>query len=149
MLSGDSGCGKPMIAWSIEAAIKSNCFDRIVCSTDDEKIRKASIKYGAEVPFLRPKKLSTNNAKAVSADIHALKWAEKNEGCKFDFFVELMATNPLKTYKDIDNVLKKLIKKFFVISKKNLPIKPVLILASESDKFKIQIPKGIYSRYPL
>ena len=89
---------------------KSKLVSRYIVSTDDEKIRKASIKYGAEVPFLRPKKLSTNNAKAVSADIHAVKWAERDEGKKYDFFIELMATNPLKTHKDIDKVLRKLIK---------------------------------------
>ena len=67
-------------------------------------------KYGAEAPFLRPKNLSGDKASAAKADLHALKWAEKNEGKKYDFIVELMATNPLKTYKDIDNVLKKIIK---------------------------------------
>ena len=52
--------GKPMIAWSIEAAIKSECFDRIICSTDDEEIADVAKKYGAEIPFLRPKILSND-----------------------------------------------------------------------------------------
>ena len=102
--------GRPLIYYTIKEALKSRMITRYIVSTDDKKIKKISEKYGAEVPFLRPKKFSTNKAKAVSADIHALKWAEKNEGKKYDFFVELMATNPLKTYKDIDRVLKKLIK---------------------------------------
>jgi len=101
---------RPLIYYTIKEALKSRMITRYIVSTDDKKIKKISEKYGAEVPFLRPKKFSTNKAKAVSADIHALKWAEKNEGKKYDFFVELMATNPLKTYKDIDRVLKKLIK---------------------------------------
>ena len=63
-----------------------------------------------KVTFLILVSLYFSATKAVSADIHALKWAEKDEGEKYDFFVELMATNPLKTYKDIDSVLKKLIK---------------------------------------
>ena len=102
--------GKPLIYYTIREALKSKLITRYIVSTDDEKIRNVSIKYGAEAPFLRPKKYSTDKAKAVFADIHALKWAEKDEGKKYDFFVELMATNPLKTHKDIDNVLRKLIK---------------------------------------
>ena len=101
--------GKPLIYYTIKEALKSKLITRYIVSTDDEKTKRISIKYGAEAPFLRPKKFSTNKAKAISADIHALKWAEKDEKKKYDFFVELMATNPLKTYKDIDNVLKKLI----------------------------------------
>ena len=102
--------GKPLIYYTIKEALKSKLITRYIVSTDDYKIRKVSKKYGAEVPFLRPKKLSTSKASAVSADAHALNWVEKNQGVKYDFFVELMATNPLKTHKDIDKVLKKLIK---------------------------------------
>lgn len=49
-------CGKPMIAWSIEAAQKSGVFDRIIVSTDDEEIAEVARQYGAEVPFMRPEK---------------------------------------------------------------------------------------------
>ena len=52
-------CGKPMIAWSIEVAVKSECFDRIIVSTDDEEIASISKNYGAEVQFIRPKELSS------------------------------------------------------------------------------------------
>tara|TARA_Y100000590_G_scaffold463443_1_gene630205 strand:+ start:179 stop:883 length:705 start_codon:yes stop_codon:yes gene_type:complete len=102
--------GKPLIYYTIKEALKSKLITRYIVSTDDNKIKKVSKRYGAEVPFLRPKKLSNNKSTAVAADRHALKWAEKNEGNKYDFFVELMATNPLKTHKDIDKVLKKLIR---------------------------------------
>ena len=47
-------CGKPMIAWSIEAALRSNCFDRVVVSTDDEEIANLALDYGAEVTFSTP-----------------------------------------------------------------------------------------------
>ena len=50
-------CGKPIIAWSIQAAFESDCFDKIIVSTESEKIVKIATKYGAECPFLRPKKL--------------------------------------------------------------------------------------------
>ena len=79
-------------------------------STDDKEIQTIAKKYGAEAPFLRPKNLSGDKSSAAKADLHALMWAEKDEGKKYDFIVELMATNPLKTSKDIDNVLRKIIK---------------------------------------
>lgn len=102
--------GKPLLYYTIKQALKSKLITRYLVSTDDKEIQKIAIKYGAECPFLRPKKLAGDKASAADADIHALKWAEKNEGIKYDFFIELMATNPLKTNIDIDNVLKKLIK---------------------------------------
>ncbi|EME5357382.1 pseudaminic acid cytidylyltransferase [Pseudomonas aeruginosa] len=54
-------CGKPMIAWSIEAALKSGCFDKIVVSTDDIEIADIAREYGADVPFLRPKSLADDH----------------------------------------------------------------------------------------
>ena len=102
--------GKPLLYYTIKQALKSKLITRYMVSTDDKEIQKIAIRYGAECPFLRPKKLAGDKSSAVEADIHALKWAEKDEGVKYDFFIELMATNPLKTYVDIDNVLKKIIK---------------------------------------
>tara|TARA_B100000989_G_C19511410_1_gene459260 strand:+ start:312 stop:1022 length:711 start_codon:yes stop_codon:yes gene_type:complete len=102
--------GKPLLYYTIKEAKKSKLITRYLVSTDDKEIKAIAEKYGAEAPFLRPKNLSGDKASAAKADLHALKWAEKNERKKYDFIVELMATNPLKTYKDIDNVLKKIIK---------------------------------------
>ncbi|HZJ96523.1 MAG TPA: pseudaminic acid cytidylyltransferase [Oligella sp.] len=67
-------CGKPMIAWSIEAAQKSNCFDRIIVSTDDEEIADVAKQYGAEVPFVRPAELSDDYAGTVPVIKHAIEW---------------------------------------------------------------------------
>jgi len=53
-------CGKPMIAWSIEAALKSGVFNRIIVSSDDEDIAEVTRQYGAEVPFMRPAELSND-----------------------------------------------------------------------------------------
>ena len=69
--------GHPLIAYTIYEAIKSKVFDKIVVSTDSNKIRKIAIKYGASAPFLRPANLSHSKAKAVDCDLHALKFAEK------------------------------------------------------------------------
>ncbi|HBP0457883.1 TPA: pseudaminic acid cytidylyltransferase [Pseudomonas aeruginosa] len=55
-------CGKPMIAWSIEAAIESGCFDKVMVSTDDAEIAAVARKYGADVPFMRPVELADDHA---------------------------------------------------------------------------------------
>lgn len=68
--------GKPMIAWSIEAAIKSNCFDRIIVSTDDEEIAAISKEYGAEIPFIRPIELSDDHTDTISVVAHAIEALE-------------------------------------------------------------------------
>ena len=69
--------GKPMLAWSIEAASASDCFDRIIVSTDDEEIAALAISYGAEVPFLRPADLADDQASTKSVVVHSLEWCEQ------------------------------------------------------------------------
>jgi pseudaminic acid cytidylyltransferase len=71
-------CGKPMIAWSIEAAIQSNCFDRIIVSTDDEEIASIAQQLGAEIPFLRPSELSDDYTGTTTVVAHAIDWQNTN-----------------------------------------------------------------------
>ena len=66
-------CGKPMIAWPIDAANSSGCFDRIVVSTDNEEIARVAEKYGAEVPFIRPVNLSDDHTTVAPVIDHAIK----------------------------------------------------------------------------
>ena len=101
--------GKPLIYYTIKEALKSKFIDRYVVSTDSKKIMQISKKYGAEVPFLRPKYLSTDRASSVEALKHCVKWIECKEKQKYDIVIELMCTNPLKKSKDFDLILKKLI----------------------------------------
>jgi|TARA_B100002003_G_scaffold42379_2_gene37780 CMP-N-acetylneuraminic acid synthetase len=101
--------GKPLIYYTIKEALKSKFIDRYVVSTDSKKIMQISKKYGAEVPFLRPKYLSTDRASSVDALKHCVKWIESKEKQKYDIVIELMCTNPLKKSKDFDLILKKLI----------------------------------------
>ena len=77
-------CGKPMIAHSIlEAAQKSELFERIIVSTDDEEIAKISVSLGAEVPFIRPDHLSNDHATTADVIIHAINWlTERNQSPK-------------------------------------------------------------------
>ncbi len=97
--------GKPMIAWTIEAAIKSNKFSRVLVSTDSEKIAKIARDFGAEVPFLR-KSFSDDISPVSVATTHALEQAEANWKQEFSHVVQLMANCPLRTSRDISNALK-------------------------------------------
>ncbi len=67
-------CGKPMIAYSIEAALQSKCFDKVIVSTDDLEIAKVAEHYGAEVPFMRPPELSNDYTGTIPVIRHAIEW---------------------------------------------------------------------------
>ena len=101
--------GKPLIAYTISEALKSKYITRYIVSTDNEEIKEIALRYGAEVPFLRPRELATDTASSSSAIKHALEFVEKEENCQYDYVIELMCTNPLKTVEDIDNCIRKLI----------------------------------------
>jgi CMP-N,N'-diacetyllegionaminic acid synthase len=102
--------GKPLIFYTIKEAKKSKRLTNYVVSTDDNKIKKVAQKYEAEVPFIRPKKFSKDNSSSASALKHALLQCEKIYKKKFDYVVELMATNPLKTVIDINNIIRILLR---------------------------------------
>jgi pseudaminic acid cytidylyltransferase len=99
--------GKPIIAYSIEAAIQSNCFDRVIVSTDDNEIAEVATRYGAEIPFIRPPELSNDYTATLPVIKHAIKWLEDNEN-----FVEnvccLYATAPFIQPKIISNAFQQL-----------------------------------------
>ena len=101
--------GIPLIDYTISEALKSDLITRYIVSTDDEEIQKIAIECGADAPFLRPEKWSTDNASSVDAMRHAVDWVETQEGHKYDYIVELMCTNPMKTVNDIDACIEKLI----------------------------------------
>ncbi|NQW95202.1 MAG: pseudaminic acid cytidylyltransferase [Polaromonas sp.] len=67
-------CGKPMIAWSIEAALQSDCFDRVVVSTDDPEIAEVAKSFRADVPFVRPSELSDDHTGTIPVVRHAIEW---------------------------------------------------------------------------
>lgn len=101
--------GVPLIAYTIAEALRSELVTRYIVSTDDEKIREVAMRYGGEAPFLRPAELASDTATSLDAIKHAVAWAEADEGREYDFVVELMVTNPMKTSEDIDAALKKII----------------------------------------
>ncbi|MDO9461212.1 MAG: pseudaminic acid cytidylyltransferase [Alphaproteobacteria bacterium] len=69
-------CGKPMIAWSIEAALRSDCFDQVMVSTDDAEIAEIARQYGAQVPFVRPAELANDFAGTIPVVRHAIEWRQ-------------------------------------------------------------------------
>jgi pseudaminic acid cytidylyltransferase len=85
--------GKPIIAYSIEAAIQSGVFDTIIVSTDDEEIAKIAKEYGAKVPFMRPKELSDDYATKKDIIDHALAFL-KQEDREYDYLCTIYATAP-------------------------------------------------------
>lgn len=86
-------CGKPMIAWSIEAAKASNCFERIIVSTDDAEIADVAKAWGATVPFIRPAALSDDYTGTSSVIRHAVEWLDQND-VSVDFACCIYATAP-------------------------------------------------------
>ena len=101
--------GKPLIAWTIEAALKSKYIDRVIVSTDDDEIANISKKYGADVPFMRPNELATDETQSIYAVIdliNTLKVYDDN----YDYVILLQPTSPLRTAKDIDKAFRLLIK---------------------------------------
>lgn len=88
--------GKPLIAWTIEAARASGVFDRIILSTDDPEIAEVGRRYGVEVPFLRPAGLAQDTTPHLPVLQHAVKWLEEHEGYKPDYVAILQPTAPLR-----------------------------------------------------
>jgi N-acylneuraminate cytidylyltransferase len=96
--------GKPMIAWTIEAAKESELFDRILVSTDDSKIASVSKEWGAEVPFLR-EKFADDHTPVSEATTSALQQAMTHWGEDYTTVVQLMANCPMRTSTDIVKAL--------------------------------------------
>ena len=101
-------CGKPLIQWSIEAALDSKLIDRIVLTTDCEDIAEIGNRLGAMVPFLRPSELATDIATSVDVVLHTLDFMEREHGEFFDYVILLEPTSPLRKKDDIDQMILKL-----------------------------------------
>ncbi len=102
--------GKPLIYHTINQAISSKVFDEIVFSTDSEKLRKMSVKFGAKSWFLRPRNLSDDKAAKMPVIRHAVLEAEKKFKMKFDYIFDLDVTSPLRKVFDIKNAFSKFVK---------------------------------------
>ena len=92
--------GKPLIAYTIDEALKCQCFDRIIVTTDDHKIAQISQENGADI-LMRPKELAEDHTPTVDAILHAVKMLEKEEDYVLDYIVVLQPTSPLRSSGDI------------------------------------------------
>lgn len=93
-------CGKPMLAWTIEAALASGEIDDLVVSTEDDEIAEVALKWGAQVPFKRPEKLAVDPAGVEVVALDALARLEAI-GQEFSRIIILLPTSPLRTAEDI------------------------------------------------
>lgn len=96
--------GKPLIAWTIDAALSSKNVDKVIVSTDDEEIAQVAQNCGAEVPFLRPSTLSEDESSSADVIAHAIEFLAKR-GDSFDVIALLQPTSPLRNSRHIDKAI--------------------------------------------
>lgn len=97
--------GKPLIAYTIECALKSDKITHVVVSTDSNEIAEIALKYGAEVPFLRPYYLATDDARAIDNYKYTIRRLSEFYNEEIESFVVLQPTSPLRIPQDIDNAI--------------------------------------------
>ncbi len=100
--------GQPIIAYSIETALRSTCFDRVIVSTDDNEIADVAKAHGAEVPFIRPAALSDDHADTASVIQHAIAWMDEHHGAVSEACC-IYATAPFLQPDDIQGALAQLL----------------------------------------
>jgi CMP-N,N'-diacetyllegionaminic acid synthase len=96
---------KPLISYTINAALDSKYIDEYIISTDDKEIADVAENLGATIPFLRPENLSSDTASSADALIHAVNAYEEITKKKYDYIIELMCTNPFKSGEMIDDII--------------------------------------------
>jgi CMP-N,N'-diacetyllegionaminic acid synthase len=94
--------GKPLIAWTIDAALAARAVTRVVVSTDDEETASVGSACGAEVPFMRPLEHAGDESSHIGVLVHAIEWFEENEGYLPEYILTMQPTSPLRTVQDID-----------------------------------------------
>jgi CMP-N-acetylneuraminic acid synthetase len=100
--------GKPLLAWTGEAARASRSLTRVVLSTDDPEIARVGRECGVEVPFLRPPELARDDTPSLDVAVHALQWLATHESWSADVLVLLQPTSPLRRAEHIDGALAEL-----------------------------------------
>jgi N-acylneuraminate cytidylyltransferase len=94
---------KPLIAWSIECALSVKSIDQVIVSTDSTVIAEISKSYGAEVPFIRPRELATDESPEWLSWRHALEYVKHSSGALPEAMVSLPATSPLRAVNDVES----------------------------------------------
>jgi CMP-N,N'-diacetyllegionaminic acid synthase len=101
--------GKPLIAYSVEAAKASPYVDRVIVTTDSPEIAEVARKFGAEVPFMRPAELAQDLTPTEPVLAHAVEWLEREEGYRVDIVVFLQPTDIFRKRTMIDETVKRLL----------------------------------------
>lgn len=141
--------GKPLIAWTIEAALSCPQLSQVVVSTDDESIASVSRECGADVPFLRPDALAGDQAASLPVIEHAMRFMEQREGVVFDWVMTLQPTSPLRTAQDIAAALALADADACdsVVGVKPIPVHPVFAKKIDADgflkPFLLEEPEGL------
>ena len=130
-------CGKPLIAYTIEAAVNSKYIDYVMVSTDDEEIAEIARAFGAQVPFMRPAELASDTAKTIDAIIHCIKGLS-DIGERFLDVVLLQPTEPLRTNYDIDAAIERYYEsnRNSLVSVSEVDDHPILIRTIQDDILK-------------
>ena len=97
--------GRPLLAYTCDAAGWSQRLTRVVLSTDSEEIAAVGRAHGVEVPFLRPSEISQDDTPSIQVALHAVQWLEAHESWRVDALVVLQPTSPLRTAQHIDDVV--------------------------------------------
>lgn len=134
--------GKPLIQYTIEEALLSRYLDNVIVSTEDEEIARISQKCGAEVPFLRPKELATDDSKTIHTLLHAIDFYEKRD-VFYDYIVLLQPTQPLRKHWHIDEAIEKIIdnKAKGLVSISRVKDHPILIRKKDQNDLLTSILK--------
>lgn len=145
--------GKPLIAWTIEAASYSLRLSQLVVSTDDQEIAAIARKWGARVPFLRPAELALDNSPHIPVVVHAIEWLESHEQLRCDYVLLLQPTSPLRSGEDIENAIQLALERDAdsVVSVCEAPFHPYLaknIVDGRLESFLPQ-PEGYLARQNL
>lgn len=98
--------GKPLIAYTIEAAINSKEVSRVIVSTDCSDIQSVALSYGASVPFMRPKHLAEDHSRAIDTYKFTVDKLQRDENISIDEFIVLQPTSPLRISSDIDDAVR-------------------------------------------
>lgn len=103
--------GKPLIAWTIEAALECPFINEVMVTTDDDEIAEIAKRYGAAVPFMRPSELAGDTATSFDAIKHAIDFYRAKLDKEFDFVVLLQPTSPLRSSQHISEAFELLVKR--------------------------------------
>jgi len=140
--------GKPLIAYSIDVALKSGLFDKIIVSTDDEEIAKIAKKYGAEVPFIRPPELSDDFTGTGEVINHMVDYLRNNNE-KIDYVCTIYATAPMLQVQYLREGFKKLknsnAKQCFSVTTMPFPIQRTFKI-DNNGRCKMFYPEHFYTR---